>query len=90
MKHNSMHIDDFRQRTSVEKMRNFITTNNADNTVKCEKCDGLGLKGMLNKSDLTIWNGEYCDHCGGVGYLKKEIEEEKPGLLKRFILYFKW
>lgn len=85
-----MFINDENKRISVEKMRNFLSTNNKQ-VVKCEKCNGLGLKMGLYKSDISIWNGEYCDECKGLGYIDKK-QSIKRNFFEKSIIFFleKW
>ena len=43
----------------------------------CNKCAGTGLFGFYElKNGGYSWNGEYCEHCEGVGYYKIKILDE--------------
>jgi len=82
-----MFIDDRNKRDSIEKMRKFLVVNNNE-VIKCEKCGGTGLKLIIKKSDLSFWNGEYCEFCNGIGYVN-DRSIKKETVLQKIINFFR-
>jgi len=81
-----MFVRDYRQRELIEKSKQFLDKYNPD-MIKCHKCSGSGLKMNVCKNDITIWNGEYCDFCKGLGCVNKP-KEIKKNIFKKIILFF--
>lgn len=71
-----MYIEDWKQRKSINNIRNFILLNiETTNVDKCLFCDGSGLKDTVCRNGITLWNGQYCDKCNGIGYIVKHDEK---------------
>ena len=61
-------------RSSIKERNNREKVNaevGGEAYVKCRHCEGSGVKhyswGQLNEN--TGWNGEFCETCGGTGYI---------------------
>ena len=49
---------------------------------KCKVCNGTGLNVYKDGSDLTLWDGTYCDNCKGIGKLDFIDNITKNGVKK--------
>jgi DnaJ-class molecular chaperone len=61
--------DSIRERKAREEVNKEVC---GQAYVKCKNCKGTGLKYYTwgdTSEDTARWNGEFCDICGGTGYV---------------------
>lgn len=59
----------------ADKLRSFILKNSTEEDLeksKCKECEGTGLLDAHKNEYGYSWNGEYCNKCKGIGFLKQE------------------
>jgi DnaJ-class molecular chaperone len=61
-------MQSIRERQDREEINNKI---GGEAYLKCKNCNGTGLKYRRWGPNLedTTWSGEFCDVCGGTGYV---------------------
>ncbi len=82
----TMFVSNHEDRNRIEKSKKFLDKYNTD-MIKCPKCNGTGLKMNIHRYNITIWNGEYCDFCKGLGCINKP-EEIKKSIFIKIISFF--